>query len=107
MKTFISIFLAILCSSCGTMKTINPTLNQVEISYQGHKSYCKEIPRVYSGVAYNVCLLNGEPNPNGSPGTINDVPIVFIDSVLSLATDTVVLPYTIYRQNEQGNIKVN
>ena len=98
---------SILLSGCSTIKTINPTYNRVEVSYQGHKSYCKEIPRVYSGVSYNLCLLYGEPNPNGTVSTIYGVPSFLIDSVFSLAADTVVLPYTIYNQEDKGNIKVN
>lgn len=99
--------LALFNYSCSTIKTLDPIYNQVEISYQGHKSYCKGIPRIYSGVSYNACLLYGEPNPNGSMGSINGVPTFIIDSALSLAADTVVLPYTIYTQVNNGNIKVN
>ena len=107
MKVYISIVLAFLSSSCGTMKTIDPIYNQVGISHQGHKSYCKNIPRVYSGMAYNFCLLYGEPNSNGTVSSVNGVPVFLIDSLFSLATDTVVLPYTIYTQAKEGNIKVN
>tara|TARA_R110001599_G_scaffold84623_1_gene227814 strand:- start:97 stop:366 length:270 start_codon:yes stop_codon:yes gene_type:complete len=89
------------------MKTIDPIYNQVKVSYQGHKSYCKGIPRVYSGISYNACLLYGEPNANGTLSSINGVPTFLIDSAFSLVADTVVLPYTIYTQVNKGNIKVN
>jgi hypothetical protein len=52
-------------------------------------------------------LLYGEPNANGTVSAINGVPVFLIDSIFSLATDTVVLPYTIYAQTDKGNINVN
>ncbi len=107
MKIFWVLSLALLNYSCSTIKTVDPIYNQVKISYEGHKSYCKDIPRVYSGFSYNLCLLYGEPNANGSVSAINGVPIFLIDSAFSLAADTVVLPYTIYTQINKGNIKVN
>nr|WP_277608638.1 YceK/YidQ family lipoprotein [Microbulbifer elongatus] len=61
------------------------------------------MPRVYSGVAYNMCKLNS----NGT--SIYFAPLLgvyLVDSVFSAATDTVVLPYTIYAQNEQGSVNL-
>lgn len=97
-----------LCVSCATVKTVNPVDNQVDISHEGYKSNCESIPRIYSGTSYSFCLLNSEPSESVNKGaTVNGVPLVAVDAVFSVAADTVVLPYTIYSQAKNGNIKVN
>ncbi|MCA0892260.1 YceK/YidQ family lipoprotein [Microbulbifer agarilyticus] len=61
------------------------------------------MPRVYSGVAYNMCKLNA----NGS--SIHFAPMVgvyVVDSLFSATTDTVILPYTIYAQNQKGSVSL-
>ncbi|GAB2888076.1 YceK/YidQ family lipoprotein [Microbulbifer echini] len=99
---------ALLCISCATVKTVNPENNQVDISHQGHRSYCESIPRVYSGTSYSFCLLNSEPSEHINKGsTVNNVPLAAVDAVFSVAADTVVLPYTVFMQAKNGNIKVN
>ncbi|EPA98341.1 Protein of unknown function (DUF1375) [Pseudomonas sp. G5(2012)] len=65
------------------------------------KTYCQSIPRVYSGLAYDFCVLNAPPDPTGIY-----VPLVLVDLVLTGVLDTVVLPYTIYRQGTDGNISI-
>jgi Protein of unknown function (DUF1375) len=90
------------------MKTLNPAKNHVDIAHEGQRSYCKNIPRVYSGVAVNLCKLNGEPSRTENMGNeLGDVPFFVIDTVFCLAADTVVLPYTIFRQAKDGNLTVN
>ncbi|MFA0811857.1 YceK/YidQ family lipoprotein [Microbulbifer epialgicus] len=99
---------SILCVSCATVKTVNPNNNQIDISHEGHKSYCESIPRIYSGTSYCFCLLNSEPSERVNRGsTINNIPLVAVDAVFSVAADTVVLPYTIFTQANKGNIEVN
>lgn len=108
MKNFIAFSLSLICCSCATVKTIHPDNNHVLIEHRGKKSYCEEIPRVYSGTSYNLCLLYGEPSRHSNIGnSINGVPIFIFDSVFSVVADTVVLPYTIVTQTTEGNIKVN
>ena len=108
MKTVIGLLLVFFCCSCATIKTIDPPQNHVTISHKGKNSYCDEIPRIYSGISYNFCLMYGEPSKTVNLGnSVNGVPLVFIDSVFSLVTDTVVLPYTIVSQVNKGPIKVN
>jgi uncharacterized protein YceK len=98
-----------LCSfSCATIKTIDPQKKHINISHYGKKSYCEEIPRIYSGTSYNICLLYGEPSKRVNIGSsFNGIPFVFIDSAFSVVADTVVLPYTIAMQADKGSIKVN
>jgi uncharacterized protein YceK len=98
----------LLCCSCATVKTLDPPGNHVNISHYGKKSYCDDIPRIYSGLAYNFCLMYGEPSRTVNIGdSLNGVPFVLLDTVFSAATDTLVLPYTIVTQSQKGSIKVN
>ena len=64
------------------------------------KTYCQSIPRIYSGLAFDFCILNAPPNPGGI------VSFVLFDLPLSAAFDTVSLPYTIYRQAADGNLSI-
>jgi len=95
-------------SACGTIKTFKPENGHLEISYFGSRSYCGSIPHIYSGVAYDFCLLHGEWNPNvPDHGHVEGIPWVAVDIVLSAALETVLLPYKIYLQATRGSIVVN
>ena len=108
MKTLIAALLIVSCAACSTFKTVAPDRGRVDISSQGYDSNCNKIPRIYSGVSYNVCLLNSEPNSNAIGGIgLLGVPLIFIDTMCSAIADTVILPYTIYTQVNDGSIKVN
>lgn len=108
MKGFTFVILVLCTSSCATIKTIDPPKNYINISHYGKKSYCENIPRIYSGISYNLCLLHGEPSTKVNVGSsLNGLPFVFIDSAFSVVADTVVLPYTIAVQANKGSIKVN
>ena len=108
MKGFILVLLVLGTFSCATIKTINPPKNHVDISHYGKKSYCENIPRIYSGVSYNVCLLYGEPSKRVNIGSsFNIIPFVVIDTALSAITDSVLLRYTIVMQVDKGSLKVN
>ena len=107
-KTILVIVLVLVIPGCGTMQTLNPTNDHVEISHRGKKSYCKKIFRVYSGTNYQVCKLNGEPSYAENLGSnVGGVPFFIIDIPLSFVMDTIVLPYTVTRQFKDGNISVN
>lgn len=108
MKTLICIFFVLFTCSCATIKTVAPRQNHVEISHGSNKSYCKTIPRIYSGIAYNTCLFYGEPNQSaGVDATTHSFHYWVIDSAFSFASDTVILPYTILSQIKNGYIRVN
>ncbi|EPN6724728.1 YceK/YidQ family lipoprotein [Pseudomonas putida] len=65
-------------------------------------SYCPEIPRMYSGVAYQFCNLTGPERK----GVHSDPYEIVVDMVASGIADTVVLPYTSYQQYKHGNIVI-
>lgn len=104
-KGFFGIMPILLCCSCATIKTVDPDRDSITVEYNGASSYCKSIPRVYSGVSYNVCRMFGEPN-HMSAGPSRGVPVIVYDTALSAVADTVVLPYTIFLQVDKGSMKV-
>jgi uncharacterized protein YceK len=88
-------------TGCGTAVTVLQDDADAAQALRRHKTYCQSIPRVYSGLAYDFCVLNAPPDPTGIL-----VPLVLIDLALSGTLDTVVLPYTLYRQGTDGNIRI-
>ena len=107
-RILIFLITVILLDGCGTLQTLSPTDDHVEISYRGKKSYCETIPRIYSGTFFEVCKLHGEPSYTANTGlAIGGLPLFIFDIPLSLIMDTLVLPYTTIRQFKDGNIFVN
>ena len=96
---------SLVVSGCGTVTT---ALREDAVTVQAlkaKKTYCESVPRIYSGVAYNLCVLHGPPNSRAG-FTLNSVPWAFIDVPLSGVMDTLILPYTIYRQSADGSIEL-
>ena len=109
MKTAPTRLVIVLMSSlclvgCGTVTTLSSSDQRITRKLVNQNTYCESMPRVYSGVSYNLCVLNSKPT-----NTAVDVIVGFylIDSVLSAVTDTLVLPYTIYQQQENGSIQID
>ncbi|KQZ94972.1 MULTISPECIES: YceK/YidQ family lipoprotein [unclassified Pseudomonas] len=88
-------------AGCGTAATVLQDDADAAQGLRKQKTYCQSIPRVYSGLAHDFCVLNAPPDPTGFL-----VPFILLDLTLSGALDTVVLPYTIYRQSVDGNIQI-
>lgn len=88
-------------SGCGTLSTV--LLDEVAATRElrKQKTYCQSIPRVYSGLAFDFCLLNAPPDYTGVL-----VPWVLVDMTASGVLDTFALPYTIYRQSADGNLGI-
>ena len=103
MRIWLVLFAIIWIHGCGTVTTLSNTDQSISSKLLRQNTYCDSVSRVYSGVAYDLCILNSK----GS-GTDIDVLIGFylIDGVLSAATDTLVLPYTIFQQSDKGSILV-
>lgn len=78
-------------AGCSTLATLRGDL-------QLDKLQCDEdyaIPRVYSGLANDIRFLRGNYQDKG---------LVVFDAPFSIAADTILLPYTIYRQFRYGNL---
>ncbi|KAB0491969.1 YceK/YidQ family lipoprotein [Pseudomonas vancouverensis] len=93
--------LSLAMAGCGTVSTVLQDDAEAAQSLRRQKTYCQSIPRIYSGLAFDFCVLNAPPDPTGVL-----VPLVLLDLALSGTLDTMVLPYTIYRQTVDGNIPV-
>ncbi len=106
MKILAALMAALALSGCATVNTIAPENNTVKISINGYDSHCRSIPRVYSGVAYNLCALAGQPNVSAA-NVESNLQGFLVDTALSAAADTIMVPYTVMQQIEKGNIQVN
>jgi uncharacterized protein YceK len=93
--------LALSLAGCGTVATVLQDDAEAAQGLRRQKTYCQSIPRVYSGLAYDFCVLNAPPDPTGILA-----PLILADMVLSGTLDTVVLPYTILRQGKAGNLSI-
>ncbi|MBC3774531.1 YceK/YidQ family lipoprotein [Pseudomonas sp. SWRI99] len=93
--------LAWVLSGCGSAATVLQDDAEAARDLRKQKTYCQSIPRVYSGLAFDFCVLNAPPDPTGFLA-----PFVLLDLPLSAVFDTVALPYTIYRQTTDGNLSI-
>ncbi|BCX67728.1 MULTISPECIES: YceK/YidQ family lipoprotein [Pseudomonas] len=105
MKLRLMLLAALMLSGCGTVQTVVRGDDVAAKSLREKNSYCGAVPRIYSGVTYDFCYLNA-PLEKGRDAQVHDSApaIVLIDVVLSGAFDTLLLPYTLYRQQADGSI---
>ena len=64
---------------CGTINTVARGDYVTKRNLKKAKTYCESIPRVYSGVSYDFCRLNGEPNDTSLWGMYDSAPYVLLD----------------------------
>ncbi|AMN78552.1 MULTISPECIES: YceK/YidQ family lipoprotein [Pseudomonas] len=105
--------LCCLLTGCGTVTTVFRPDAVASQNLKDSRSHCENVPRIYSGVIYNFCTLNGEPAPDKSltSNSLKDhsgaaLPFVAVDFIASGVVDTLVLPYTLYRQSKDGSIEI-
>ncbi|UOB24548.1 YceK/YidQ family lipoprotein [Pseudomonas orientalis] len=103
MKLLTVVWMASLMLGCGTVTTVMREDAVTVRALKADKTYCQSVPRIYSGVTYNLCVLHAPPNTGGGLA-VNSVPLTFIDVPLSGVLDTLLLPYTVYRQSADGSI---
>jgi uncharacterized protein YceK len=103
---FFSCVLSLTLAGCGTINTVFRDDSIASQNLKKQQTYCESIPRIYSGVAYDFCVLHGPPATQGVLAT-GFVPLLFFDFLASGVFDTVVLPYTIYRQHKDGGIDID
>ncbi|WP_373565866.1 YceK/YidQ family lipoprotein [Microbulbifer okhotskensis] len=97
-----TIMFALMLIGCGTASTVGRDNHTVGSALTRGGSYCESMPRMYSGVAYNVCKMNSKPK---NFGTII-LACTVVDSMFSAVLDTTVLPYTIFSQRKYGNFEL-
>ena len=100
-------------SGCGTINTVFRPDAVASKSLKDSRSHCGSVPRIYSGVMYGFCYLNSEPKPEKSAEDptfgqreSSIFPIIAIEAIASGLADTLVLPYTVYRQSQDGSIEI-
>ncbi|VVP27455.1 YceK/YidQ family lipoprotein [Pseudomonas fluorescens] len=108
MKTQAMLLAALMLAGCGTIQTVVRGDEVAAQSLKEQQSYCGAVPRIYSGVTYDFCSLNA-PLKKGldAQDHTNAPAIVLVDVVMSGAFDTLLLPYTIYRQAADGSIVID
>jgi len=103
-KFYLSLLIAAGLTGCGTMITVAAGDKQVRSDLRKANTYCESIPRVYSGIAYDFCILNAGNAVASTGVAINGAPLALLDFGFSGVLDTVVLPYTIPKQISDGEI---
>ncbi len=91
-------------TGCGTIDTVIRGDSVTRQNLNHVKSPCATIPRIYSGVIYDMCLLRGKPSRAAlwlGPGP----ELMLVDLALSGVLDTAALPYTIFGQIREGSIE--
>jgi len=79
----------ILADGCSTIYTQSSHMSNRDCDY------CSYTPQIYSGTATNICGLRSE----------NLLILVnIIDLPLSFVADTLILPYTVYKQYSEGSL---
>jgi uncharacterized protein YceK len=102
MKKALLMMLCLGMGGCGTLSTVGKDNYSVGSTLLRKGTSCTSMPRIYSGVGYNLCKMNSKST---NYGTII-LGLSVIDTVLSAALDTAVLHYTIYTQNEYGSFEL-
>ncbi|MFV3303858.1 YceK/YidQ family lipoprotein [Pseudomonas sp. NY15181] len=97
-------------TGCGSVRTLSSD-NVAKVDDLGLRgTACGDtLPRVYGGVVYNSCVLIGDDRQRGGPisrFSLMEYPAPVIDMGFSAVVDTLVLPYTLYRQNRDGDIQM-
>ncbi|OZG71942.1 cysteine synthase [Hahella sp. CCB-MM4] len=94
-------------TGCGTINTLGKPEHVAAKNLKEEGSYCTSLPRVYSGVSYDLCRMYGRPAPvHAWQGTEGAATLWLVDLVVSGVLDTLALPYTMYDQSKYGDIEL-
>ncbi len=111
-KVMAILIVGLVSTSCGSLSTLPRSDQAIKSSLAKRNTKCAYIPYVYSGVAYDFCMLNAEWNgpyepANGAQtGNADAAFFVAFDVVLSGLVDTLALLYTVPKQSKYGSISV-
>ncbi|UTF58675.1 YceK/YidQ family lipoprotein [Gilvimarinus sp. DA14] len=97
--TMLILFISI--TGCGSVTTVGSSDSRVTANLERKNTYCKTIPRMYSGVAFDFCSLHAPSkgaNLNWFAG------YYLVDGIASAVLDTLLLPYTGYLQVKEGSV---
>lgn len=104
MRILLILTISLALTGCGSLITVASPDQKITSSLNKRNTNCESIPRAYSGLSYDFCNLHSNPR-----GIHFDWALGFyaVDGVISAAVDTVLLPYTGYKQYKNGNIAVD
>ncbi len=97
------IFSTLLLTGCGSYRTLSRGDSEIKYDLNSYRTNCSSLPRVYSGVSYDICKVNSS---TVEPSKQLKEPLYYGDIGLSAICDTVALPYSIYKQNKDGNLEL-
>jgi|MDTG01.1.fsa_nt_gb uncharacterized protein YceK len=104
LQIFLVFFAGILSiSGCSTFLTLSSKDGHIKNTLRNKATNCRYVTRVFSGCAYSYCTLDSRPNEYGSE--LNTL-LGLGDLGGSCLADIFALPYTAYKQNKYGSIKV-
>jgi len=90
-------------SGCGSYRTLSQSDEEIKYGLNSYRTNCSSLPRVYSGVSYDLCKINTKTT---EPSKQFKGVLYFSDVAFSAIFDTIFLPYSIYKQNKEGNIEI-
>lgn len=109
-RLMVALLIAASIAGCGSVRTLSSDNVAKVDDLELKGTACGDtLPRVYGGVVYNICVLSGNGHERGGPLYrigLMEYPAPVIDMGLSAVADTLVLPYTLYRQNQDGSIQM-
>ena len=89
------------CAGCASIATWHYSDQKLGHFLQNRRTHCESLPRIYSGVYFDYCWLNSDPQRFYGSAPIA---LLLIDGFFSAIADTFALPLTIVKQNEYGVI---
>lgn len=108
MKTQAMLLAALALAGCGTVQTVMQSDEAAAKSLREEKTYCGAVPRIYSGVTFDFCMMHAELRDGVDAFEYNNANFgMLVDAAASGVLDTLLLPYTIYKQHADGSIIVN
>ncbi|WP_426205099.1 YceK/YidQ family lipoprotein [Pseudomonas sp. TWP3-1] len=100
------ILMTVALTGCGTVSSVLQDDSVAGNDLKKRQTYCDSISRIYSGVGYDFCIMHAPELPQKSWKGTPTASLVVLDIMLSGLTDTLVLPYTAYKQLKHGNIEI-
>lgn len=101
---WIPLFFVFIVSGCGTVSTVYRSDQYAVSELTKSKTLCTKLPRIYSGVYFNLCQVHSNSE---NPFRYITHSFYLFDTIPSALTDTAILPYTIYKQNEKGGLTIS
>jgi uncharacterized protein YceK len=102
---FMALIASLSLTGCGSLSTLGKPDGVIASDLSRHHSNCKSMPRIYSGVSYDICRMNSRYQ-SMSHDVFGTFILAFfiVDLLPSAVVDTLALPYSGYQQHRYGDI---